>query len=175
VNLDQIVGVLLGGGILGTIVTWLTTKHRPKVDTAQVVITGQGNFIDDLRESVKAEREEKDKQRARADACEETLRQERARWDTKEREFQARHDDHQRQIGALGAQLDAAIGHLWVIETGLNQGTIPPLPGPPYLIDHLVKRAHKENPATVRDDNGVPGTETNPPPPDDGLDLPPQE
>ena len=171
-NLEQLVGVLLGGGILGTVVTWLTTKHRPKVDTAQVVITGQGDFIDDLREAVKGEREEKDKQRARADACEETLRQERARWDTKEREYQSRHDSQQRQIGALADRLDAAVGHVWLLETGIANQTIPPIPDRPHQLRHLLHQAGTDEP-TVRDDNGVPGTETNPPPPDDGLPTDP--
>ena len=166
---EQWIGLFFGGSFLATVVTYFTTKHRPKVDTS----AEQRGWFDQLQEERDKAVERADKAEARANACEDTLRQERMRHDSTERESRARIDDLLRQNGAQAAQVDALAGHVLLLELGVEEATIPPIPAHPYLVRHLLQRDRHANTHAVRDDNGVPGTETNPPPPDDGLPTDP--
>ena len=48
-NVESLITLLLGGGIVSSIFAWISTRHRPKIDQAKLVMDGQQGFIDDLR------------------------------------------------------------------------------------------------------------------------------
>ena len=51
-DVAQLVTIVMGGGLLGSLVTWWTSRHRPKVDTAQVVLAGSDALINQLQERI---------------------------------------------------------------------------------------------------------------------------
>src|SRR5690606_26164830 len=146
---QEIVVALLGtGGLLGAIVSWRTTRHRPQVDRAEVVITGQGSLIDDIRE-------ERDRLDGRIDAIQQQATAAEGRAMSADRRATAAEE-----LAAMAiAHESALVDHHLDILRRVHAGEIPPW-----------HRAAASIPAILRDrlsaadyprdtDNGVPGTE----------------
>lgn len=58
---EDLVKYLLGGGFLTSLAAWWASRHKPRVDQAQLVISGSKDLIDELqeeRDALKAERKE---------------------------------------------------------------------------------------------------------------------
>ena len=145
---EIVVAILGAGGLLGAAVSWRTTRHRPEVDRAEVVITGQGSLIDDIRE-------ERDRLDGRIDAIS------RQATDAEGRALSAdRRATAAEELAALAvAQESAAIDHHLEIVRLVDQGLIPPWSHatrriPPLLRDRLTPADYPPDA-----DNGVPGTE----------------
>ena len=171
-SIETVLTIVLGGGLIGSVLAFWTTRHRPRVDNAQLVITGQTGFIDNLQEQLTSANDEVRDLKAALKACEDQARMERGRHDTAIREERARGDGLLKQNGALADRLDVALGHLWLLETGITEATIPPLPARPLALRHLIHVSHAGD-RTVYD-TGVPGVDPNPPP-DDGQPMNPEE
>lgn len=145
-DIGQIVTIVLGGGLLGSVVTWLTNRHRPKVDQAQVVLTGSDNLINQLQE-------ERDRLDRRIDQVEQRAHGAETRAT----------DAEATAAFAVAKVADLADHHLTVVR-GFAAGTIPPLPPIPRTLTDILTDA--DYPAvwptrgpTNRHDTGVPGVE----------------
>ena len=155
VNLEQWIALILGGGLFGSAVSWLTTRHRPKVDTAQMVLTGSDSLINNLQE-------ERDRLDKRMDALSDRLDSAVVKAGNAER----RAEIAEKNAEYLAADMAKITDHHLATVRGVAAGTIPPwLPVPPgqnWLTDDdyppFVARHH---------DTGTPGVDPNPPPQED--------
>lgn len=139
---EAAVAVLLGGGLLGSLVSWWTTRHRPKVDRAEVVMTGQASLLDDIREERDRLDQRIDKVEARAVTAE-----------SRALAADRRATEAEELTAYAVAQNSAAIDLYLATVRGVHAGTIPPwLPTPPLLADRI-SDADLPDP-----DTGVPGT-----------------
>lgn len=130
-DVAQLVTIVLGGGLLGSVVTWWTSRHRPKVDTAQVVLTGSDNLINQLQE-------ERDRLDSRIDKVEKRAR-----------EAEARAAEAESAAGyAIAKVADLSDLHIRTVH-GVAEGKVPPwLPIPPALADVLAPEDYPDHPPT---------------------------
>jgi len=115
VDIEQWIGGILGGGLLGSLMTWWTSRHRPKVDTAQVILSGQNSFIDQLQE-------ERDRLDKRIDAVE-ARATEAERASAQSARYAA---DVESMNNELMAQNMALADHHLATVRGVIAGTVPP-------------------------------------------------
>lgn len=158
-DVAQLVTIVLGGGLLGSLVTWWTSRHRPKVDTAQVVLTGSDNLINQLQE-------ERDRLDERIDKVEKRAREVEKRAESAE----ARAKEAEETVGYTIAKVaDLSDLHIRTVH-GFRSGTVPPLPPiPPSLADVLDEGDFPSSwptdwPVIIRHDTGTPGVDHDHPP-----------
>lgn len=145
---EIVVAILGAGGLLGAIVSWRTTRHRPEVDRAEVVITGQGSLIDDIRE-------ERDRLDRRIDEVgQQALAAEQRALSADRRATEAE------QLAAQAlAQESAAIDHHLDVVRRVHAGEIPPWRHAVAAIPAILRDRLSPADYPTDYDNGVPGTE----------------
>lgn len=137
-TLDQWIIGILGSGLLGTLVLWRTTRHKPGVDTAQVVLTGQRDFIDNLQE-------ERDRLDLRIDKMQEERDREREQQNQRMDAIEARAAwAEQRASAAERSAANAAAENLALLQhhldtlRGVAVGAVPPWLPIPSRLAHLM-------------------------------------
>lgn len=126
-SLEAIVGAVLGGGLFGSLVSWLTTRHRPQVDRQTVTLASLSALNKDMQE-------DRDHWQERAVHAERENRQLRADNDTKDR------------------KIDALVGLFMDTAAGVAAGRVPPWLGIPHVVRDLI--AYPDAPPA---DDGQPG------------------
>ncbi|AXH97158.1 hypothetical protein DV701_14455 [Ornithinimicrobium avium] len=143
--------VVLGGGLIASVLTWWTTRHKPKTDTAQVVISGYDGLVDDIQA-------ERDTMRARLTAQD-------ARIDT----LTARVEDAEREAREARTMTSYAVAENarlvdYIRDTAeaVVAGTVPPWL-PPSAYGLHTRLTIDDLPVVPDHDTGVPGVDLNPP------------
>lgn len=146
---QEIIVALLGaGGLAGAAASWITTRHRPKVDQAEVVITGQGSLIDDIRE-------ERDRLDRRIDDVQQQATAAQQRALSADRRATAAEEMAAQAV----AQESAAIDHHLDIVWRVHRGEIPPWRLATASIPRILRDRLSPADYPPDADNGVPGTE----------------
>ena len=156
-NLEQWAALILGGGGIGSIVAWLTSRHKPKVDTAQVVLTGSDNLINQLQE-------ERNRLDERITAVEKSAA---TRIDEVSRRADAaesRAAEAERNATYLAADMARITDHHLAVIRGVAAGTVPPWPPVPKGQNWLTDADYPPVITPRHHDTGTPGVDLNPPP-----------
>ena len=151
-TIEGVLGVVLGGGFLGSILAWWTTRHKPKVDTTQVVLAGSEGLINNLQE-------ERNRLDERITAVEKRAA-----------EAEARAMEAERNASYLAADMAKITDHHLATVRGIANGTVPPWLPVPRNQNWLTDADYPLVITPRHHDTGVPGIDLNPPPSNSGTD-----
>jgi len=162
-SVEQLLNIVLGGGLLSALGTWWWNRHKPRVDRQVTTVEGLAALVEKLQKQLEDERKETEAERSARQACE-----------VGKREVEARNDQLLRSEGALAHELDSVYSYLISTMHGVAAGMIPPWQTPPYVLHDRLKPESFPVVISRHHDTGVPGVDLTPPP-DDGQDTDPTQ